>query len=240
MSVGGGKPFRSADICRAADGSVDEGRERSRIEILQEELPTKEVGRGSGRRELPWRASFNAAAGEKPKGESGRPAAVEQAEERLRALREEKEREHPKAWKLDHDEMAKMLDGYPSALEASLLLDMIRNGASRGYEGPRDKMVIEPRAAKEIQEDERAKAEGRTATLSEKQEAVAKATDKEIQLGNLVGQFQEPPFSNSIICSAAAIPKKVEGEVVEGKKRVIVGPTHVNEHTPQVWTPTPR
>jgi hypothetical protein len=235
----GGGPFTPEVMCRKPDGTIDEEREQPRIEALMEKARSKTFNEGQHKRAFPLWASFDSV--HQPPGSKGEQKPVERTQEwkdkeaTLRAERRAKEADIPKVWPLNHDAMAEALRNHPSNLECSLLLDMLRNGANCAYTGPRTEMIVGKRAREEIEEDTRAAAEGRTRPLTEKQIRLAEEMDKEVAAGNLVGFFKEPPFPNSIICSASLVPKTEEGIEIEGESRVTIAPHEANECTERIW-----
>ena len=118
----------------------------------------------------------------------------------------------------------KRMKGHPSNLAVSLLIDRFAHGANVAYYGPRSAGLRE------------SPSRGSAATR-----AVVRKECKELQsLHKIVSSnaWKSPPFVSSFVHSVTAIPKKIDGEFVSGKHRVIHNPALVNKFQRLLWCPT--
>jgi hypothetical protein len=182
------------DLIRDNKGNVNEAAEQERCRRLLSRVPQQTVQVSSGPRNIDKRFSWE------PVNRSAPNASQLAEEKRLAKLREIC---NPPRCLLNHDAFEKLLARHPDRLKIALLLDMIRNGANVGYDGPRDTAVLTNNHARSEEQ------------LKLLREDIA----KEQKLGRTSPWFDEPPYPNFHVSPLSVTDKTENGSVV-GKRRI--------------------
>ena len=241
-SQGGGPWEGKGTVPRNEDGTVDMEANHARIAKLRDQMQCFTVGTGRHRRFADILLStdkpedlrrWHLRDGGMSEADVENVLKKEQwsAQENIREQRFQKERspheaEQRSQWPLcaAWEAWEELLEGYPSALTVSVFLDRIhpKGGANVGYWGPRPPGVHE---------------DGGRST-KESQEVVAGECDELKQSHKVAGFWDTPPFVSAFVHRVTAIPKTVDGEVVQDKWRVIHNPRRINALLRPLWCPT--